>query len=101
MNGRERQWDSGDYPRYARLPASGGRPQADVRDPQRRPQHRSQRVPNRNENRSRVLAVVILVVAAVIIIMTGLAISSRSSGSGETIPFNVLPFPGNTVTTSP
>ena len=45
---------------------------------------------------------VVLVVAAVVIIMTGLAVSSRgdTSGTGETIPFNLLPFPENAVTST-
>jgi len=106
MNGRDRQRGSGDYPRYARVPASGGRSQADVRDPRRHPQRQRspqpRRAPNQNQSRSRALAVAVLVVAAVIIIMTGLAVDSRSdsSGTGETIPFNLLPFPENAVTST-
>lgn len=54
----------------------------------------------RTGTRSRLLAVVALVAVALVILVTGLAISSGSPSGSEAIPFELLPFPQDAVTST-
>jgi hypothetical protein len=104
MNGGGSRGDRGRYPDgRARqpgqqdrrdLPARGGIPmRSDARQTRPGPQRGS---------RSRVAAVVVLLVVAVIIVVVGVTLGKGdgSSGSGQSIPFNLLPFPENAVTST-
>ena len=52
--------------------------------------------------RPRVVAALVLLAVIVVMVVTGLAVSrdGTSSGAGEAIPFNLLPFPQDTVPTT-